>query len=223
MENTKVIKMEQSKDLAKKFARNKAGKVVGDAGGTATMNDRVLPIKNFKDVIEHDKIYLGTLQSLQAHLTLYERKLKARLMPLRNKEAEVIKNIKDFVELDRISIEMFKIRGKIQAHNTLINDKIFHYENIALPQFEKECKDMENGEFEKYFAKAGTIANAIEIVKTDDSEKLEQIKGEISDELYWWKKLDTELHTDKEYMLVLFKAIKRLVNTYDKLKDKKDA
>ena len=140
---------QKSSDLAKRFIKNKAIEVVGNAGGKATMKNRILPIRDFKKVIEHDKIYLGTLQSLQANLSLHERNLAQKLIPIMNDQDKRLKRAKEFVEWDEIKIKMYDIRGMIESHNTLISDKLFHFDNIALPQYEKEVKDMQEKGFKK--------------------------------------------------------------------------
>ena len=213
---TKIIdlKKEQgSNDLANRFAQNKATKVIGDGSNKATMNNRILPISDFRKVIEHDKIYLGTLQSLQANLSLYERLMAQKLTPIKNDDEKRFKRAKEFVEWDEAKIKLYDVRGMIETHNKLINDKVFHYENIALPQFYSECKEMENGEFEKQFEKSNAIANDL-ISFSSISDKAKTIVSEIKDELYWFSMLEEDFKSNTEYKLYLFKAIRRLNNAY---------
>ena len=209
-----------SKNLAKRFAENKVKEVKGDGSGKATMNGRILPITDFKKVIEHDKIYLGTLQSLQANLSLYERLLAQKLTPIKNDDDKRYKRAKEFVEWDEVKIKLYDVRGMIETHNKLINDKLFHFENIAKKQFDKECEEMKDGEFEKVFETASSIAN--NLVELNLSEDCKTIKSEIKDELYWYSQLEDEHKNDMEYKLYLFKAIRRLSNAFnDKLEQNK--
>lgn len=198
---------QKSSDLAQRFVKNKATKVVGNGSGKATMKNRILPIRDFKKVIEHDKIYLGTLQSLQANLSLHERNLSQKLIPLMNDQDKRLKRAKEFVEWDEIKIKMYDVRGQIESHNTLINDKNFHFDNIAVPQYQKEVKEMK----EQGFVKEYKLSESIVSEKHKDLDaKCETIKSEIKDELYWFEHLEDKNKSDEEYQLFLFKAIRRL-------------
>ena len=117
---------QKSSDLAKRFVKNKASEIVGNGGGKATMRDRILPIRDFKKVIEHDKIYLGTLQSLQSNLSLHERNLSNKLIPILNNEEKRLKRAKEFIEWDEVKLKLYDVRGQIESHNTLINLSIIH-------------------------------------------------------------------------------------------------
>lgn len=206
-----------SSDLAKRFVANKASKVVGDGSQKATMRDRILPIRDFKKVIEHDKIYLGTLQSLQANLSLMEQNIAKKLIPIMNNQDQRFKRAKEFVEWDETKIKMFDVRGQIEAHNSLINDKIFHFENIALPQFNKEVEDMKKEGFENQVEVSKKIVSGIHKELTP---KCETIKKEIGEELYWFDQLEEKEKQDDEYKLFLFKAIRRLNNTFKSEQEK---
>lgn len=220
MTKIKQLMTEQNSDeLAKRFVKNKASKIVGDTG-KATMKDRILPIRDFKKVIEHDKIYLGTLQSLQGNLSLLEQSIGQKLIPIMNNQEQRFKRAKEFVQWDETKIKLFDIRGQIEAHNTLINDKIFHFDNIALPQFKKEVKEMNEEGFEKQYEIANGIISGNH--KEDLSEKEETIKSELADELYWYSQLEEHNKNDEEYKLFLFKAIRRLNNTFKAEQEKKD-
>jgi hypothetical protein len=212
-----LMNEQKSSDLAKRFVKNKASQIVGDGSGKATMKDRILPIRDFKNVIEHDKIYLGTLQSLQANLSLHERNLSQKLIPIMNDQDKRLKRAKEFVEWDEVKLKMYDVRGQIESHNTLINDKLFHFDNIALPQYQKEVKEMEEQGFKKQLELSYSITS--EKHKELDS-KCETIKSEIKDELHWFNNLEDKNKNDQEYMLFLFKAIRRLNNAFaDALKE----
>lgn len=207
-----INSQQNSEELAKRFAKNKASKIVGNKGGKATMNNRILPISDFKKVIEHDKIYLGTLQSLQGNLSLLEMNLKKKLTPIIKNEQERLKRAKEFVEWDETRIKLYDVRGQIETHNKLINDKIFHFENIALPQFEKEVADMKKDDaFNKEFDKATATANDV-LGKNKLSQEGQTIVDEIREELYWFDQLEDSEKANDEYKLFLFKAIRRLNN-----------
>lgn len=207
-----LMKDQSSNDLAKRFVTNKASQIVGNGKGKATMRDRILPIRDFKKVIEHDKIYLGTLQSLQANLSLYERNLSQKLIPINNDEDKRLKRAKEFVEWDEVKLKLYDIRGKIESHNTLINDKLFHFDNIALVQYEKELKEMKEEGFEKQYKISKEIAEGNH---KDLDTKCDTIKTEIMEELHWFDNLDDNNKKDDEYNLFLFKAIRRLNNAFN--------
>lgn len=207
-----LMKDQTSNDLAKRFVKNKASQIVGNGKGKATMRDRILPIRDFKKVIEHDKIYLGTLQSLQSNLSLHERNLSQKLIPISKEEDKRLKRAKEFVEWDETMLKLYDVRGQIEAHNSLINDKLFHFENIALVQYNKEVKEMKEQGFQKQYDISESI---IKGNHKDLEPKCETIKTEITDELYWFDNLEDNHKKDDEYNLFLFKAIRRLNNAFN--------
>jgi hypothetical protein len=213
-----LMKEKSSNELAKKFAKDKATKVVGNGAGKATMKDRILPIRDFKKVIEHDKVYLGVLQSLQANLSLHEVNLARKLTPIMNDNDKRMKRAKEFIDWDETKIKMYDVRGQIEAHNKLITDKLFHFENIALPQYQKEVKEMNEEGFDKQYKLSQEIVSG----KHEGlSEKAETIKKEIGEELFWFSHLEESNQKDEEYNLFLFKAIRRLNNAFNKELEKK--
>ena len=113
--------------------------------------------------------------------------------------------------------DLARIRGQIEAHNSLINDKIFHFENIALPQFNKEVEDMKKEGFENQVEVSKKIVAGIHKELTP---KCETIKKEIGEELYWFDQLEEKEKQDEEYKLFLFKAIRRLNNTFKSEQEK---
>ncbi len=219
-----MMKEQSSEELAKRFVKNKASKIVGNKDEKATMKDRILPIRDFKKVIEHDKIYLGTLQSLQSNLSLHERNISQKLIPIMNDQTKRLKRAKEFVEWDEVKLKLYDIRGMIESHNTLINDKLFHLQNIALPQYEKEVKEMNEEGFEKQLELSKSIVSE---KHKELNSKCETIKSELVDELHWFDVLDEQNKNEDEYKLFLFKAIRRLNNAFmDSLKEfleKKDS
>lgn len=208
-----LMKEKSSSELAKKFVKDKATKVVGEVGSKSTMKDRILPIRDFKKVIEHDKVYLGVLQSLQANLSLHEVNLARKLTPIVNDNDKRMKRAKEFIDWDETKIKMYDVRGQIEAHNKLITDKLFHFENIAFPQYQKEVKEMKEEGFDKQFNISKGI---VEANHKGLSEKAETIKKELSEELYWFSHLEESNKKDEEYNLFLFKAIRRLNNAFNK-------
>lgn len=213
-----IMQEKSSNELAKKFAKDKATKVVGDSTKKATMKDRILPIRDFKKVIEHDKVYLGVLQSLQSNLSLHEVNLARKLTPIANDQDKRMKRVKEFIDWDETKIKMYDVRGQIEAHNSLINDKIFHFENIALPQYQKELEDMNKEGFDEQFKISEDLISGN---KKELSKKAETIKTEISDELFWFSHLSESDKNDDEYKLFLFKAIRRLNNAFKQELEKK--
>ena len=95
-------------------------------------------------------------------------------------------------------------RGMIESHNTLINDKNFHFDNIAVPQYEKEVKEMKEQGFVKEYQLSESIVS--EKHKDLDS-KCETIKSEIKDELYWFEHLEDKNKSDEEYNCFYLKQL----------------
>jgi DNA-binding transcriptional regulator GbsR (MarR family) len=88
-----------------------------------------------------------------------------------------------------------------------------HFDNVFMPQFEKEVKDSKEN-FDK------TIKKANEIVKLNE-DFAKEIIDKINYELVWWSKVDATNKKNEEYVLQIYKPLKRLVSKYNEKKDGK--
>ena len=102
------------------------------------------------------------------------------------------------------SIEKKTIQVKV------INDQTV---DLCGTQFEKEVKDSKEN-FDTTFKKANEIVEL-----NEDFAK--EIIDKINYELVWWSKLDATNKKNEEYVLQIYKPLKRLVSKYNEKKDGK--
>jgi len=87
-----------------------------------------------------------------------------------------------------------------------------HFENVFLPQFNKELEEAKEN-FDN------TLKNAREFI-SNNREGVESIKEKINYELTWWDKCSKEQQSNEEYIVQIYKPLKRLLNAYDNEKNK---
>ena len=90
----------------------------------------------------------------------------------------------------------------------MIDDKELHYENVFLPQFNKESKEAQEN-------LSKTMQRAVECSLSKD-EKMASIVSKISYELEWWSKCDAKQKKNEEYIVQVYKPLKRLLSAWDK-------
>ena len=180
---------------------------------TDILAKRILPKTDFLKVIEHDKFYWNALNQAM-ELNLIKRDiLQQKCLEYQKTKEGIINNIDELVNWSEIQVRILDMQGKLRIQQALIDDKIIHFDNVFMPQFEKEIKDSKEN-FDK------TIKKANEIVKLNEDFAKEIIE-KINYELVWWSKLDATNKKNEEYVLQCYKPLKRLVNKYNEKKDGK--
>jgi hypothetical protein len=180
---------------------------------TDILAKRILPKTDFLKVIEHDKFYWNALNQAM-ELNLIKRDiLQQKCLEYQKTKEGIINNIDELVNWSEIQLSILDMQGKLRIQQCLIDDKITHYDNVFLPQFEKEVKDSKEN-FDKVFKKANEILEL-----NEDFAK--EIIDKINFELVWWSKLDATNKKNEEYVLQCYKPLKRLVNKYNEKKDGK--
>jgi hypothetical protein len=180
---------------------------------TDILAKRILPKTDFLKVIEHDKFYWNALnQALELNLIKRDI-LQAKCLEHQKTKEGIINNIDELVSWSEIQVSILDMQGKLRIQQALIDDKITHFENVFMPQFEKEVLDSKEN-FDK------TIKKANEIVKLNEDFAKEIIE-KINYELVWWSKVDITNKKNEEYVLQIYKPLKRLVNKYNEKKDGK--
>ena len=182
---------------------------------TDILAKRILPKTDFLKVIEHDKLYYNTLkEALDFNIIKRDILTKETEKVLKNQTEEIIiENIPLLTEWADTKLKTLDLQGKLRVQQTLVDDKIMHFDNVFMPQFEKEVKDSKEN-FDK------TIKKANEIVKLNE-DFAKEIIYKIHYELVWWSKLDTTNKKNEEYVLQIYKPLKRLVGKYNEKKDGK--
>lgn len=180
---------------------------------TDILAKRILPKTDFLKVIEHDKFYYNTLnQALELNLIKRDI-LQAKCLEYQKTKEGIINNIDVLVNWSEIQVSILDMQGKLRIQQNLIDDKITHFDNVFMPQFEKEVKDSKEN-FDTTFKKANEIVEL-----NEDFAK--EIIDKINYELVWWSKLDATNKKNEEYTLQIYKPLKRLVSKYNEKKDGK--
>jgi hypothetical protein len=182
---------------------------------TDILAKRILPKTDFLKVIEHDKLYYNTLkEALDFNIIKRDILTKETEKVLKNQTEEIIiENIPLLTEWADTKLKTLDLQGKLRVQQTLVDDKIMHFDNVFMPQFEKEVKDSKEN-FDK------TIKKANEIVKLNE-DFAKEIIDKINYELVWWSKVDATNKKNEEYVLQIYKPLKRLVSKYNEKKDGK--
>jgi len=180
---------------------------------TDILAKRILPKTDFLKVIEHDKFYWNALnQALELNL-IKQNILQAKCLEYQKTKEGIIDNIDELVNWSEIQVSILDMQGKLRIQQALIDDKIIHFDNVFIPQFEKEIKDSKEN-FDKTFKKANEILEL-----NEDFAK--ELIDKINFELVWWSKLDSTNKKNEEYVLQIYKPLKRLVGKYNEKKDGK--
>jgi hypothetical protein len=180
---------------------------------TDILAKRILPKTDFLKVIEHDKFYWNALnQALELNLIKRDI-LQAKCLEYQKTKEGIINNIDELVNWSEIQVSILDMQGKLRIQQALIDDKTIHFDNVFIPQFEKEVKDSKEN-FDNTFKRAN------EIVKLNE-DFAKEIIDKINFELVWWSKVDATNKKNEEYVLQVYKPLKRLVNKYKEKKDGK--
>ena len=177
---------------------------------TEILSKRIMPKTDFKKVVEHDKLYYNTLnQALEFNVIKQDILGKKCQDILKTQTREkVIDNIDMLCEWAETQVKVLDCKGKLNIQKKLIEDKETHYTNVFLPQFEKESKEA-NKNIKDTLKQAKSLINKKE-------KGLENICKKINYELTWWNKCDTIKQKNEEYIVQIYKPLKRLLSAYDK-------
>jgi len=180
---------------------------------TEILAKRILPKTDFEKVIEHDKLYYNTLnQALEFNIIKQDilGKKCQKIIASQTRE-KIIDNIDLLTDWSETQVKVLDMKGKLRVQQALIDDKISHFENVFLPQFEKESKEAkENIDL--------TIKKAKQILTTNE-DYYGEIRNKITYELTWWDKVPTENKSNEEYVVQIYKPLKRLISAFEQKKD----
>jgi hypothetical protein len=180
---------------------------------TEILAKRILPKTDFEKVIEHDKLYYNTLnQALEFNIIKQDilGKKCQKIIASQTRE-KIIDNIDLLTDWSETQVKVLDMKGKLRVQQALIDDKISHFENVFLPQFEKESKEAkENIDL--------AIEKANQILTTNE-DYYGEIRNKITYELTWWDKVPTENKSNEEYVVQIYKPLKRLISAFEQKKD----
>lgn len=181
---------------------------------TEVLAKRIMPKTDFLKVIEHDKLYYNTMnQALEFNLVKQDI-LGNKCKPIlaRQTREDIVKHINTLTEWAETQVKVLDIQGKLRIQQKLIEDKQMHFENVFLPQFNKELEEAKEN-FDN------TLKNAREFI-SNNREGVESIKEKINYELTWWDKCSKEQQSNEEYIVQIYKPLKRLLNAYNNEQNK---
>lgn len=177
---------------------------------TEILAKRIMPKTDFEKIITHDKTYYNVLnQALEFNMVKQDILSKKYQKVIKNQnKQEITKNIDMLVDFAETSLKILDYQAKLRIQQKLVEDKEMHFENVFLPQFKKESKEAKEN-----FIKV--MSRAKEIVK-ENNNKFESVIEKINYELAWWNKVDAKNQKNEEYIIQVYKPLKRILANYDK-------
>jgi hypothetical protein len=175
---------------------------------TEILANRIMPKTDFEKVIEHDKLYFNTLnQALEFNAVKQDILGKQCQRILANQTRELVtENINLLCEWAETQVKVLDMKGKLRIQQKLVEDKEIHFENVFMPQFNKELEEASKNYVQ-------TIKDARELMKLN-REYFEEINEKLVYELSWWDKTTAEQKLNDEYIIQIYKPLKRLINAY---------
>tara|TARA_R110002020_G_scaffold65554_1_gene173092 strand:+ start:5815 stop:6432 length:618 start_codon:yes stop_codon:yes gene_type:complete len=172
----------------------------------------LLPRRDFKAMMEHDKTYYLAIQQEFDYKSIKLDVLTRQVKPIIESQnaKEVSDNINDICEFAQIKRELYDLKGKLLSQAKLIEDKQNHYDYVFLPQYEKELKECKEN-FKTTLKKIKEIAR----VKLFGKE-LKEIISKMLFEIEMYESLDKKQRDNEERKLNSYKPMKRLIAAYSK-------
>ena len=177
---------------------------------TEILSKRIMPKTDFLKVVEHDKLYYNTLnQALEMNIIKQDiLGKKCQVIIAKQKREEIVENINMLCEWSETQVKVLDMKGKLSIQRKLIDDKEIHYKNVFLPQFERESKEASKNY-------KTTISNVKDILKKKEK-GMESICEKINYELAWWNKCTADKKKNEEYIVQIYKPLKRLESANEK-------
>ena len=180
---------------------------------TEILAKRILPKTDFEKVIERDKLYYNTLnQALEFNVIKQDILGKKCQTILANQTREkIVDNIDLLTDWAETQLKVLDMKGKLRVQQVLIDDKVSHFENVFLTQYEKESNEAKEN-------LKSTFDKAIDILASKE-DYIEDLQKKINYELGWWNKVSLENQKNEEYIVQIYKPLKRLVSAYEQKKE----
>jgi hypothetical protein len=177
---------------------------------TEILAKRIMPKTDFQKIIEHDKTYYNILnQALEYNVVKQDiMSVKYKKIIKKQSKDEITKNIDLLVDFAETSLKILDFQAKLRIQQKLVDDKEMHFENVFLPQFEKESKEAKEN-----FLK---VINRAKVIVDENNNYFESLINKINYEFAWWDKVDEKKKKNEEYVIQLYKPLKRILANYDK-------
>jgi hypothetical protein len=196
----------------------KMGKVVKlsekEQNETEILSKRIMPKTDFEKVIEHDKLYYNTLnQALEFNLIKQDilSKTCQKIIAKQTKDS-IEANIDVLTEWAENQVKVLDYQGKLRIQQKLIEDKETHFKNVFMPQFTKEATEANENSKE--------VFEKVKVCLDENKEEYKDILHKMTYELAWWNKCSKEQQKNEEFLIQIYKPLKRLLSAYeDKTKE----
>jgi hypothetical protein len=196
----------------------KMGKVVKlsekEQNETEILSKRIMPKTDFEKVIEHDKLYYNTLnQALEFNLIKQDILTKTCQKIIAKQTKDLIEaNINVLTEWAENQVKVLDFQGKLRIQQKLIEDKETHFKNVFMPQFTKEASEANENSKE--------VFEKVKVCLDENKEEYKDILHKMTYELAWWNKCSKEQQKNEEFLIQIYKPLKRLLSAYeDKTKE----
>ena len=181
---------------------------------TEILSKRIMPKTDFEKVIEHDKLYYNTLnQALEFNIVKVDILGKVCQKLIANQTKESIEaNINTLTEWAETQVKVLDLQGKLRIQQKLIEDKETHFKNVFMPQFTKEASEATQNSKE--------VFEKVKVCIDENKEEYKDILHKMTYELAWWNKCTKEQQNNEEFLIQIYKPLKRLLSAYeDKTKE----
>jgi hypothetical protein len=181
-----------------------------DEEETEILSKRIMPKTDFAKVIEHDKLYYNTLnQALEFNIVKQDiLGQKCQLILANQTREKITENINMLCDWAETQVKVLDMKAKLRIQQKLVDDKQTHFDNVFMPQFNKEWEEASKNYKE-------TIEQARNFVKAN-KEGFESITEKLLYELTWWDKCNKEQQKNEEYIIQVYKPLKRILSAYDR-------
>jgi DNA-binding helix-hairpin-helix protein with protein kinase domain len=191
----------------------KAGKVIKlsekEQKETEILSQRIMPKTDFEKIIEHDKLYYNTLnQALEFNIVKQDiLGKKCQEIIAKQNKSNIEININMLTDWADTQVKVLDYQAKLRIQQKLIEDKETHFKNVFMPQFEKECKEAKEN-FQETYKKVKEHLN-------EGAEGYDDILRKMVYEMTWWEKCNKEQKANDEYLIQIYKPLKRLLSAYN--------
>lgn len=176
---------------------------------TEILSQRIMPKTDFEKIIEHDKLYYNTLnQALEFNVVKQDvlGKTCQELIAKQTRES-IANNIQMLTDWADTQVKVLDYQAKLRIQQKLIEDKETHFKNVFMPQFEKESKEA-NENFQDTYKQIKKLLN-------EGAEGYDDILRKMVYEVTWWEKCTKEQKSNSEYLIQIYKPLKRLLSAYN--------
>ena len=184
---------------------------------TDVMAKRIMPKTDFEAVIEHDKLYWNTLNQHFEFMVIKQDILGKKAMKVLENQTKhtITDNIDILTQWSDSKVICLDLKAKLRIQEKLIEDKVAHFENVFLPQFNKEVKECKEN-WEDTYKRSKEVMEMIGSIE-DPDKRFVSLLQKIKFEHTWWNKVSEKDKKNEEFLVQIYKPLKRLNSAYEKI------